>query len=109
MAQMKRLSENARPLRPELLVLQRDRGKAGNEHDANSRLSRRTRRANSIPSIPGMTTSASSRSYSLLRDALEGGFAVADRIDRMPGTPQTPIEKRAHLVVVFGKENTRHR
>jgi hypothetical protein len=41
--------------------------------------------------------------------ALQRRLAVADRIDRMPGAPQASVEKGAHLVVVFGEENARHR
>jgi hypothetical protein len=59
---MKRLGKNAGLMRTEAFVLQRYRGKAGDEHDLDPRLPRRDPPRHSMPSMPGITTSASNRS-----------------------------------------------
>ena len=92
MAQVKRLGQDPRPVRRQAVVLQRDRGKPGDEHDADAGLARRHPPRQLDPVDPGHHHIGEQEVEFGVARALERLLAIGNRLDRVarPAQPARP-------------------
>ena len=108
LAQVEGLGENPGLAAGEAGLIERDRGEAGDEHDAQFR-QQGTDAARQLDAVDARHDDVGEQEVEIGDTGeREGGIAVAHRIHLVAGALERPCEKRAHVVVVLGEEYSRH-